>query len=47
MKISIGSVRKKIFYMSQQPSIICGSLADNILMGEERAGQEENLIARR
>lgn len=39
-ELSIGSVRKKIFYMSQQPSIICGSLADNIFMGEERDRQE-------
>lgn len=34
-ELSVGSVRKKIFYMSQQTSIICGTLADNIFMGEE------------
>jgi len=43
--LSIGSVRKRIFYMSQQASIICGSLKDNIYMGEEdnRKGVQEEL----
>lgn len=43
--LSIGSVRKKIFYLSQQTSIICGSLNDNIYMGEEadRKTVEEEL----
>lgn len=40
-ELSPASVRKKIFYMSQQASIICGSLADNIYMGDEITDRDE------